>query len=136
MKNQLEETEHWAKKIDSEKWLESGRANDQRQRADTLETDYHRYYDENKLLKEHLSQVWEEKDHAFSEMNQMRATNQERYDELLESSNKKVAALTTKLQQALEQQWEKENESYDVIWRQEGLINKWKHQHLMSVEHF
>ena len=69
-------------------------------------------------------------------MNQMRATNQERYDELLESSNKKVAALTTKLQQALEQQWEKENESYDVIWRQEGLINKWKHQHLMSVEHF
>ncbi len=87
-------------------------------------------------MKEHLSQVWEEKDHACSEMNQMWATNQERYDELLESSNKKVAALTTKLQQALEQQWEKENESYDVIWRQEGLINKWKHQHLMSVEHF
>ena len=55
MQNQLEQTEHGSKKVESEKWLETLRANEQRQRADTLEADYHRYYDENKLLKDHLN---------------------------------------------------------------------------------
>lgn len=102
--------------------------NEQTIKCEQFWSDYTVYYEENNWLKSHLHQVKEQKDNAQAEINRLKQNHFTRVEELEEDAKDKLAKLHSILAQERDHNKTKESESYEVIWRQEQLILKWKHE--------
>jgi chromosome segregation ATPase len=98
--------------------------------------DYERYFSENKRLREHVNTVRDEKDTALSELNRLKSIYHERVNELTDECNLKIARLENQLLEQKEKHRGAEESAYEVMVRQEKMVEKWKGEHRETCSYF
>ena len=101
-----------------------------------MEHDYNWYMTESKELKDELWQAQADREKAMINATKSKTEMMERVQDLEEESNSKITKLSNKLMMATQALWDKENETTDVIQKQEALIQKWKTQHLTTIDYY
>ena len=98
--------------------------------------DYERYFDENKRLREHVNGLRDDKDSALSEVKRLKTIYHDRVNELNDECNLKMAQLENHLLETRERAKFSEEKSYEVMMMQERIVEKWKSEHKVTVEHY
>ena len=98
--------------------------------------DYERYFDENKRLREIVNTLREEKDTALGEIKRLKNIYHDRVNELNDEYNLKMAHIENKLLESNERHKYNEEKSYEVMMMQERIVEKWKSEHKLTVDHY
>ena len=98
--------------------------------------DYDRYFVENKRLRELVNTIRDEKDTAISELNRLKVIYHDRINELNDDCNIKIAQLENQLLETKEKHRHTEEGAYEVMVKQEKIVEKWKTEHKSTVEYF
>ena len=105
-------------------------------KLDGYQHDYERYFVENKRLREHLNTIRDEKDTAIVELNRLKSLYHDRVNELNDECNIKIARLENQLLEQKEKHRTTEENAYEVMMRQEKIVNKWKNEHKQTCDYF
>ena len=127
-----EETETWKKQ---EQQMRVG-MHELEIKLDSYMRDYERYFDENKRLREVLNTLREEKETAWMEVNRMKLQHQQTVNELNEECNQRLAHLTQQLLDSKDRYMFHEKKATDIMIMQERIVEKWKTEHLVTVDYF
>jgi len=98
--------------------------------------DYERYFDENKRQREMVNSLREEKEVALGEVRRLKSLYHDRVNELNDEFNLKVAQLENLLLETKEKAKFGEEKSFEVMMMQERIVEKWKNEHKVTVEHY
>lgn len=110
--------------------------NESNAKCDQFWSDYQVYYDENNRLKNFLHTIKEQKDNALAEINWLKTNHFTDLETTETNLKEKIDQLNSILASERESHKVKESESYEVVWKQELLIAKWKHEMQKSVDYF
>ena len=98
--------------------------------------DYERYFDENKRLREIVNSLREEKDTAQSEVKKLKNQYQDRINELNDECNLRLAHMENLLIEGNDKHKFNEEKSYEIMIMQEKIVDKWKTEHKLTVDHY
>jgi hypothetical protein len=98
--------------------------------------DYDRYFEENKRLRELVNTLRDEKDTALGEIKRLKTIYHDRVNEINDECNLKIAQLENQLLETKERSKFAEEKSYEVMMMQERIVEKWKGEHRVTVEHY
>lgn len=109
---------------------------EQEVKLDSYMRDYERYFDENKRLRELVNSLREEKDTALGEVKRLKSIYHDRVTELNDECNLKMAQVENHLLETKERSKCGEEKSYEVMMMQERIVEKWKSEHRVTVDHY
>lgn len=109
---------------------------EQEVKLDSYMRDYERYFDENKRLRELVNILREEKDNALGEVKRLKSIYHDRVTELNDECNLKMAQVENHLLETKERSKFGEEKSYEVMMMQERIVEKWKCEHRVTVDHY
>ncbi len=105
-------------------------------KLDSYVKDYTRVFDENKRLKELVSQLREDKEQAIMEITKNKSYQHNRVIEVQDQANEKIANLESIMVDMKERHKGFEERAYSVMVNQEKITEKWKEEHRKSVQYF
>ena len=109
---------------------------EQEVKLDSYMRDYERYFEENKRLRELVNSLRDEKDIALGEIRRLKSIYHDRVNELNDEYNLKMAQLENHLLETKERSKFSEEKSYEVMMMQERIVEKWKGEHKVTVDHY
>lgn len=109
---------------------------EQEVKLDSYMRDYERYFEENKRLRELVNSLRDDKDTALGELKRTKSLYHDRVNDLNDECNLKLAQLENQLLETKERAKFGEEKAYEVMMMQERIVEKWKGEHRVTVDHY